>query len=222
LKRNSKISAIILIVAISLPILWIFDPIVIVATDLAWDVQAGDEFHYQIRYMYQTYNLGYIPDEVAIWLRPLNNSQIIFEITDLPIIPLLMTSTGFADLIISYNKCEVRFENGSDIADNHRNLLNSLFSNCLLPIGDWNYLDGLYPDTHPTSSLYDLNRCHKSYFSDDDFFIGNTGSSHHGSAGWNGLVNTTNGVPQSIRQYEGWYWGDGTSYSYSLLLSLEE
>ncbi|MHA2230423.1 MAG: hypothetical protein ACXADL_10020 [Candidatus Thorarchaeota archaeon] len=220
MQRRTKIAAIILIITISLPVLWLLSTGDIVATELEWSVQIGDEFQYRIEYYYENETHGDYTEEVKLWLMPLNNSLIVFEVSNLPSIPILMNADGFVSAIIEQDKCEVRFANGSEVSEVYSNVLTFLFSRCLLPTGDWNYLDGLFTDRSNIETLYELVYNYHSYIADDTFCVDHIGRSHHDYKGWSGSVNMTTGIPIAIRQfsYSTMAWA---GFRYDLLLNLE-
>lgn len=192
---------------------------------LQWGVQMGMEFSYRVEYRYRTY-CDYplndeIEDAIALWLLPLNNTEVIFRVTHLPSIPVMVSPEGLLASILNQTKCSVRFANGSAVAEDHSAVLVSLFSKCLLPRGNWALLDRLFDDIFISYSMYKLDYAYISRIEKDSFFFGHIGDSQHGQGGWSGLVNMTTGVPSSIRQFEGWAF-PFYRYHYDLFLYIQE
>ncbi|MHA1637566.1 MAG: hypothetical protein ACTSUB_06070, partial [Candidatus Thorarchaeota archaeon] len=186
-------------------------------SDMEWAVEIGDEFEFTIRHA-STSGHYYFPETVEL---PLNNTQVVFEITYLPAIPLVMDNNTFVSSIISRIKCAVRFSNGTDIPSEYQEVLNSLFSHCLLPIGDWKYIESLFGYEPTDLPLYSLIYDYQAYEKNGRFIISNIGSSYHGSKGWSGAVNMTTGSPIYVVDFSWSYYGDGSSnYDRLLLVSV--
>ncbi len=212
--RRTVIGGIVIAFVILIPVLWVIDPLGGNASELYWAVEIGDEFEYSVFHMSSTSEHGV----ANISYLQLNRSLVVFEITSLPEIPLVMDETTYIDSIIDQIKCEVRFENGSDIPAEFRNDCILLFSHYLLPVGDWDYTDSLF-DYDPSYNIGETVYDYLGYQGDGVFIIGHIGSEHHGSEGWKGNVNMTSGVPSYFIYSSGYMWGDGTSTSFRLSFS---
>lgn len=218
LDRKTKSGILVIITVIFSPILWISDPLVIDASELNWSVDTGDEVIYNLVYSTANSYLDPSNETLAFWLEPLNNTQVIFEITYLPEIPQFLNAIEFIDLVLNQTKSVVRFLNGSEIPTEYHEILNPLLSRCLLPIGDWIYIDRLYIDNPTPSTVYELEYTYLSSFEENHFKIGNAGLSQHGNEGWYGRINMTTGLPITVRQYSRWHFGFSPSYGYDFSL----
>ncbi len=159
--------------------------------ELQWGIQEGDQF---------TYSLVETSGEIGwTYAEPLNVSRIVVKIDNLPILDDVSPAT-FGDLIVRHIKTTCYFENGSEI---DAYWPNHAFSHLLLPVGDWDFIDLLYPDdpsqfcTNPTYGricLYSRNTSP----TDNGFFFAyyEVGiDDFHWDKGW---LQRSTGIPETV------------------------
>lgn len=118
--------------------------------DLQWGVSIGDEFVFHIdAAFHRSGSMSMIEDrrkENATKL--LDLTRVRATIMNLPSIPKIFDSNSFFETIILVNKVDCVFDNGTAIPVEFEGYLSSLISLSILPIGSWEYLDSLYPNTY--------------------------------------------------------------------------
>ncbi len=165
--------------------------------DLHWGIEVGDQFSYSVEAV--GYDLGYKNCTV------LNNSIVVFEITNLPSIPLYCDRAMFIDSIVDARKAGVTFDNGTSLDSECASILTSLFSNSLLPIGDWSYIDGLYYDRARGGLGAPVQDPWYSRLSRDRFHFGAIAISCVGTFGWSAEISLEDGVPIVFHDYP-YFW----------------
>lgn len=168
------------------------------AGDLHWGVEVGDEFSYTI-----LTPVSYYSDNSFI---NLNLTTVVFEITSLPSIPLYCDRGMFVDLVVDYSKASVSFDNGSSLESSHERELISLFSNSILPIGNWAFIDGLCYDRARGGFGAPVQDPWFSRFDGSDFVFGESHISCTGAPGWNARISLDDGVPLVINK-DPYVWG---------------
>lgn len=170
--------------------------------DLEWAIKEGQEYKYTVRvYGYRRvvdpendtlvyYNLPFFT--------PMNNTRIIMNTSSLPSTPLPANQDAFTERVIEHMKTTCRFENESAIPLVFYDRINQVLSHCLLPIGNWEYLDSLYPNEveNPfTPGMYISKMC------SEHFEIGHILWTGYGEENWYGNVSLTLGIPISAESY---------------------
>jgi len=169
----------------------------IYAGDLSWGVEVGDHFSYSVEALgYDFYNK---PCTV------LNNTIVVFEITNLPSISEYFDRNQFTDSIVDEGKASVTFDNGTSLDSECASVLTTLFSNSLLPIGDWSYIDGLYYDRARGGIGAPVQDPWFSRLSRDRFHFGAIAISCVGAFGWSAGISLEDGVPIVFREYP-YFW----------------
>ncbi len=168
------------------------------AGNLQWGVEVGDQISYTIiaREDYG-YEHAYLE---------LNNSIVVFEITSLPYIPIYCERTLFLDLIVDLTKASVSFDNGSSLDSSSESDLTTLFSNSLLPIGDWWFVNSLYHDRARGGLGAPVQDPWFSRFEGSVFRFGEVHMSCVGAPGWDADISMEDGVPNIMRDYPS-NWG---------------
>ncbi|MFW9886484.1 MAG: hypothetical protein ACFFEX_19020 [Candidatus Thorarchaeota archaeon] len=171
------------------------------AGNLYWGIEEGNQYSYRVQSPSE-YHEGFIDYH----LLELNDSVIVFTIDRLPEIPLYCDGRSFCESLVKSAKASVTYENGSNIDSDIELGVISLFSNAVLPLGDWDYIDSLYYD-RPNGGLG--SGLQNSWFSksfNDYFLFGKIVITCTESSGWDADVSYEDGVPITIRSYPLW-WG---------------
>ena len=180
-----------------------------------WGVSVGDEFE-----LYCSANgvVEYPPyNAESIALSILANTSIIVRIETLPSVDI-SSETDFLDFV-SLNKVSTRFTNGSSIPTNISSTLNSLISKFIMPIGGWDYLDSLFPDSVQDAGqidtycdTYTSQRNNETFTFGYRYFIIDAGH------WWYGNVSCSNGAPLVIMTASASYHPPYVSYSWTFRL----
>ncbi|TET08952.1 MAG: hypothetical protein E3J86_09520 [Candidatus Thorarchaeota archaeon] len=171
--------------------------------NLQWGVDEGDQFSYTIE------ALGEYYIEYEHVCTELNNSIVIFEILNLPNIPLYCDREMFLDSIVEMTKASVIFENGSSLNSSQSSVLTTLFSNSLLPVGDWVFIDSLYYNQAQGGLGAPVQDPWFSRFEGRVFRFGEVHISCVGTPGWDAQISLEDGVPAVIRDFP-FDWGGTT------------
>ena len=175
----------------------------IYAGGLQWGVEEGDKFSYGIK------ALGYyVSYDESPWFE-LNNTIVVFEITSLPAIPLYCDREIFRESIVDTLKASVAFENESSLNPDCASVLTLLFSNSLLPIGDWAFIDVLYYDYARGGFGASVQDPWFSRFEGDTLRFGSRSFLCTGIFGWDADISLEDGVPAVIRDFLG-DWNEPT------------
>ncbi|MFW9920025.1 MAG: hypothetical protein ACFFED_10520 [Candidatus Thorarchaeota archaeon] len=143
-----RYSIVIVVAAVSIIIIGamvpisLFPPPLTPMTGLEWGVDVGDIFQYHIRTIGNTYGGLYASSEI----HRLNGTIINATITALP--PLdHMVEQYFAERVIRFSKVNCTFANGTSLSLIMELIVCEGLSGCVLPIGNWSSIAGLYPNT---------------------------------------------------------------------------
>ena len=170
------------------------------AGNLQWGVEEGDKFSYSIE------AAGYYVSDYEHPCIELNNTIVVFEITSLPAIPLYCDREMFRESIVDTPKASVAFENGSSLNPDSASVLTTLFSNSLLPIGDWVFIEGLYYDRAQGGLGAPVQDPWFSRFEGNTFRFGEVHFSCIGAPGWDAEISLDDGIPAIIRDFP-YDWG---------------
>ncbi|MFW9806122.1 MAG: hypothetical protein ACFFFK_05285 [Candidatus Thorarchaeota archaeon] len=169
------------------------------AGNLQWGVEAGDQFSYSV-IAREDYGYG------SPYL-DLNDSIIVFEITSLPDIPVYCDRAMFLDLVVDCTKVTVAHDNGSSLDSSISSDLSTLFSNSLLPMGDWWFINGLFSD-HARGGLgAPVQDPWFSRFEGSVFCFGEIQITCVGAPGWDADISMDDGVPYVVHEYPS-DWGE--------------
>lgn len=171
---------------------------------LQWGVEEGDKFSYSIEAA-----AGYYVGNYEHPCIELNNTIVVFEITNLPAIPLFCNREIFCESIVDTPKASVAFENGSNLDSDSANVLTTLFSNSLLPIGDWSLIDGFYYDQARGGLGVPVQDPWFSRFEGSTFLFGEIHITCTGAPGWEAEISLEDGIPAMIRDLP-LFWGGTT------------
>ncbi|MFW9844735.1 MAG: hypothetical protein ACFFEV_09175 [Candidatus Thorarchaeota archaeon] len=183
--------------------------------DFEWAISVGDEFELNCSaYGY----ISYPPHQAeSISLSVLVNTSIIVRIVNIPSINIT-SETDFLNLV-SINKVSTRFTNGSSIPSNIASTLNSLISKFIMPVGGWEYLDFLFPD-----SLSDVGQeeyssdTYLSQLDDESLMFGYRYYYIDAGHWWNGNVFVSNGLPTCIETASSSYHPGYVQYNWTFRL----
>jgi hypothetical protein len=162
----------------------------------SWAIDVGDEFLYDVTVVgNRTTTTSVLPPP----FEPMNNTQIVVEITSLPNLTLMYYSRLFVQEVVNYPKTSSQFEDGSPIPPEFYNTINSHMSMSMLPIGAWTHLDSLFPDqTNIELSDYES---FISRFDNGFFFFGhweNQTRPRPEVNEWHGIYDVNTGIPTLI------------------------
>ena len=186
---------------------------------LYWAVESGTEIIYAVRVagfseFMPTMNTSLSPPPHA----ELNNTFVTIRIESLPEIPPFLNGATFAESILSYVKTAiirpVEYVNGTEVVSADYSFLNSLVSQSVLPVGNWPFVDSLYPDKPDFPEGY----C-DTYFasSGTSFTIGYRYFLIDAGWGWYATANVDTGLPTNATVWGSQYYGT-TWYSYEVNL----
>jgi hypothetical protein len=118
--------------------------------DLQWGVNIGDEFVFHVDAAFHRSGSMSLPEDrrKENASKHLDLTRVRATIIDLPSIPQIFDNNSFFETIILANKVGCIFDNGTPIPEEFEVYLSSLISLSILPIGSWEYLDSLYPNTY--------------------------------------------------------------------------
>ncbi len=123
-------------------------------------------------------------------------------VIELPSIPIVISSWIFESSIIAFEKTSVLFENGSDIGQ-YQYLPNTIISSSLLPIGDWELIENMYPNPGNISySDFGTRNTFASKYYDNHFILEFYGFSADSSNGWSANISLDTGVPNRIQFWQ--------------------
>lgn len=208
-KYWKRIFAFVFILVVTLTVLITQRPIIQFTGD--WFIEVGDELDFSIEIR------GY--DVYPPTLVELNNIEIKANITSLPNLSLFFTAGTFISGVVDVIKVSCTFSNGSEIDEAYEDVLNSLISRSILPIGFWEQIDFLYADDYDHYYVgFGPIWTWVSRVESDLFFFAHQSKEYHGSEGWKTHVNMTTGLPVDIELYEDFRWGSGPEVSSIVLV----
>ena len=186
----------------------------------SWGINSGDEFEFNVT-AFGAIEYPPLGSSEPIVLSSIANSSITVRIESLPT-PIILTETDFLDLI-SAIKVSSRFSNGSDIPTNVSVQLNELISRLFIPIGAWEFLDSLFPDTTEDAGQHEFGcNTYLSKLYDTSFFLGHRRFNVDAGSWWHGNVSRSNGAPLSIETSSSSYHPPYEYYSWTFKLTLIE
>jgi hypothetical protein len=161
--------------------------------EFSWDVEVGDTFRFDISAWGDSY-MGY----VEYWqIAHLNDTSITVTVIDLPSFGAVHSAQTFASEIIFKNKVNCSFTNGTALDAWSNTTLCESISGCILPVGSWSTIDGLFPNETPgftpngeflATNLYD------DWLIIDYVWYG----TFDAVGGWTGNISLSTGIPLSI------------------------
>jgi len=149
----------------------------------------------------------------------LNNSLLTIRFNSFPEIGWFLDSVAFTRNILNYTKTmvvePVEYVNGSEVVTGDYSFLNSVVSQSTLPVGNWPFIDSLYPDE--PDMIYSCD----TYLSSlgTSFMIGYRMYNIDAGHGWTAMVNMTTGLPINTTVWASEYYRDPW-YSYEITLTL--
>jgi len=186
---------------------------------LRWGVESGTEITYAVKVTGFT---EFMPTMNASFSLPphaeLNNTFVTIRIDNLPEIPAFMNGAAFAENIVEHLKSTIvrpiEYVNGTEVVSADYSFLNGLVSQSILPVGNWPFIDSLYPDKPEFPEGY-CDTCFASYGT--SFMIGYRYFLIDAGWGWYATVNVDTGLPTNATVWGSQYYGT-TWYSYEVNL----
>lgn len=129
----------------------------------SWGLELQDEFTYEIG-VFGVYGSDWNDTSGTIPFEELNQTRIFATITYLPSLENLSTSEAFVDNIVSLIKVECRLANGSEMDPDYQTSFEGFISEGILPLGDFDFIDGLFPDECLQSGISYCAKQHDDYF----------------------------------------------------------
>ena len=177
--------------------------------EMEWDITIGSMLTYKITC---TNSTPLDPTWSQYRMIPLNGTEVVLEVTYLPPIPRVVTSSNFQETVIDSTKVECSYKNGSSLPLEYSSHLNKLISGSLLPVNGSSLLDQLFLDYCGNSGRSDLSRpgakgnyyyLQESIFNVTNLIVGYSSmkcyTMGHGCWGtsWFGDVLIQTGIPES-------------------------
>lgn len=125
-----------------------------------WGVSVGDEILYSINVSHYEHNeyYGYTYSNYL----SLDGEQLIVQITELPNVAGLVSSSTFQSQVVEMYKISCRFSNGTELPDEFPNEfatnIGKPLSQSILPLGDWTLIDRFFLDEFPVIAAPDVDR----------------------------------------------------------------
>lgn len=180
----------------------------------SWAIEEGNVFDFDVLVMGNTSSGSTtIPPPYAI----MNNTRIRVMIVSLPNVSIIFYASSFIDNIIEYQKTSCSFVNGTDIPVAYYTAINTVMSQCMVPIGGWNHLDALFPN--------DINRPfmeQESYLSQhlgSSFYLGYKKATSNSEREWHGIIDLDSGVPLEA-SFQVYQVGQPWTHSYNVTMTL--
>ncbi len=119
------------------------------------------------------------------------------NISQLPDLFPIVTPTTFSSSIIESDKVTVLFQNGSELMY-YEFAIRGFISRAVLPCGDWELLDAMYPSTDNVSYSYTgySSKLETSYF-----VLGHGRENFDSSSGWIAHISLETGIPFYIQRW---------------------
>lgn len=178
---------------------------------LEWGVDVGDSFSYHIAVDGWDLNYtGSYHQQIPSHLMRYDGLSIIAEVVDLPVLGLYLSGNDFKQ-VITHQKVQVVFENGTDTPTELSDITERIISNCFLPIGGWYLIDWFYPDT-ATSFPYPPTYTTSS---DTSFHLGYDSLDIDLTTRLRSDISFEEGVPTRISYYR----SHGVDYAFNVTLT---
>lgn len=204
-KRKAVAAVIIgLLCVFTIDILTVFPWEITVSPDLSgpperscsWAVSVGDEFYFNASANFEGWMAG---DSISFSdLLVVANESV--KATMWRLRPSIGDSDCYQIEYVNYVMFTVTFANGSELPFGTKNALEHLISRHFLPIGGWEYMDWLFPDTVEELEDYHSFRwsTYLSRLYDAHFFFGYDYLYIDGGHKWGGYIDLATGIPFSI------------------------
>ncbi|MHA2380422.1 MAG: hypothetical protein ACXADS_14200, partial [Candidatus Thorarchaeota archaeon] len=137
-------------------------------SNLAWSVEIGEEFIYEIQTKGIHFESNFDLTPVIALISAMNNTRIRMVITSLPDLPPMVDGYTFAAEVINQPRTHCVFENGSELPTSYDDI-NNLLSSSLLPTGDWHLLDWCFENEVDDAFFPGV---YISELREDHFFLG--------------------------------------------------
>ena len=151
----------------------------------------------------------------------LNDTLVTVQIDALPVLSNDWNESEFTSNVLEYPKTSlilpIIHQNGTAINSTSADSINTILSQCILPIGGWDVLDYYYLDTSDPADYSFWCNTYYSYIEDDQFIFGHLSFYYDGGNVWEGLMEQQTGVPQYVH-----IWNIGMNPEfYDLILVLQ-
>ena len=159
----------------------------------SWAIDVGEEFVFDIVVMGNTSTgTTVLPPPYAI----MNNTRISVEVISLPNVSTILYSGPFIETVVDHLKTNASFVNGTEIPVQYYDGINSLVSDCLLPVGGWIHLDAFFPNQleRPIMNRESYLSAHMRSF----FFFGYKSNTTNYELEWHGLIDLATGIPNTV------------------------
>ncbi|MGY5870874.1 MAG: hypothetical protein RTV72_01375 [Candidatus Thorarchaeota archaeon] len=163
--------------------------------DFEWGISEGDEFILSCSAYGSIRSLPYTPQSVT--LSAIADTSITVRVDTLPSCNI-SSEADFLN-ILSVCKVSTKFLNGTSIHENITSILNPLISRFIIPVGKWEYLDGLFPDSVEDAGQHEYGcSTYLSQLFSDSFMFGYRYFNVDAGNWWDGQVSLTDSVPLYI------------------------
>ncbi len=188
------------------------------APSFSWEVTVDDEFEFiaTASGFIESAPFGTVE---PIVLSRIANTSIVAKIVYLPT-RNIESEDSLLDVVL-VNKVSTRFSNGSSIPANISSTLNKLISRFFMPIGAWDYLDSLFPDTPEDAGQHEFGcDTYLSRLENQTFYFGYRHFNVDAGDWWYGSVSCSNGTPLTITTASSSYHPPYVFYQWTFTLKL--
>ncbi len=162
-----------------------------------WAAQTNDTLTYQITvYRDDTY---FVSESIPRY-DELNHTLITINITSLGDVQEITNETQFTMMVETEKitiMLPIRHENGSEVTV-QAELVRSIISKCILPVGGWSFVDDYYSDLDDPDDYGYWCSTYFSYAELNTFVFGHLDFNLDAGNGWRSTMNTTTGLPSII------------------------
>ena len=187
-KRTGVVAVLILLTTLSGFLVFnIYSP-----SNLEWKVDEGDTL--ALTFNVSEYYRGWDReiDTVSTW------TDVIVTISSLPVLPEWKDQNSFIENIVKFGKTDC---NHTDLPSNYTQILRGLISLLTMPVGEWTWLDSLYPDSLSPIGYpeHDFEEYFVARLEDDCLYFQRTTVKSRfpnwHTTHWMGWINMTTGLP---------------------------
>lgn len=165
--------------------------------EFTWIAQTNDTLTYQIT----VYRGTHFTSESIQGYDNLNHTFITLNITSLGDVQEITNETQFTTMVET-EKVSILFpvlhENGSEVTVPEAELVRSIISKCIFPVGGWTFVDDYYSDLDDPGDYGFSCNTYFSYTESDFFVFGHVQFNIDAGRGWYSTMNTTTGLPSQI------------------------
>ncbi|MFX1367778.1 MAG: hypothetical protein ACFFAY_04195 [Promethearchaeota archaeon] len=140
-----------------------YQPFIPYENKFSWGLELQDEFTYEIG-VFGVYGTNWNEISGPVPFEELNQTRILAKITYLPSLENSSTSEAFVDNVVNPMKVECRLASGSELDPDYQTSLERFISRCILPLGDFAFIDVLFPDECLQSGISYCAKQHDDHF----------------------------------------------------------